>query len=246
MTATFENTVREWVAANLPDALAGVHIDMYGVVSDDPAVKDAFELWRARLAAQGWGAPTWPREYGGAGLTDAEAKVISRAIAKAGSMNPIPYLSGMGVTMVGPTRAPGDEELLADLDDLDELGGVGVEVHHVAGLLGRLRPGVHGDPHIRGRQGGSVVGAVAGHRHQAAALLLAADEGHLVLRGGLGEEVVDAGFGRDRLGGQGVVAGDHDGADPERPQLVESLLHAGFHHVLQVHDAKDACTVGNH
>jgi alkylation response protein AidB-like acyl-CoA dehydrogenase len=42
-------------------------------------------------------------EYGGAGLTDAQAKVVSRAIAKAGSMNPIPYLSGMGVTMVGPT-----------------------------------------------------------------------------------------------------------------------------------------------
>jgi len=103
MTGTFENSVKDWVAANLPDALVGVHIDMYGVVSDDPAVKDAFELWRSRLAAQGWGAPTWPREYGGAGLTDAEAKVINRAIAKAGSMNPIPYISGMGVTMVGPT-----------------------------------------------------------------------------------------------------------------------------------------------
>jgi alkylation response protein AidB-like acyl-CoA dehydrogenase len=103
MRGEFENSVRDWVAANLPDALVGAHIDMYGVVSDDPAVRDAFELWRARLAAQGWGAPTWPREYGGAGLTDAEAKVVSRAIAKAGSMNPIPYLSGMGVTMVGPT-----------------------------------------------------------------------------------------------------------------------------------------------
>jgi alkylation response protein AidB-like acyl-CoA dehydrogenase len=103
MTGEFEASVRAWVADNLPQALVGVHIDMYGVVSDDPKVKDAFVLWRTRLAAQGWGAPTWPREYGGAGLTDAEAKIVTRAIARAGSMNPIPYLSGMGVTMVGPT-----------------------------------------------------------------------------------------------------------------------------------------------
>lgn len=103
MTTEFETTARDWVIANLPPPLIGARIDMYGVVSGDPAVKDAFDLWRRRLAAQGWGAPTWPVEYGGAGLTDAQAKVVSRAIAKAGSMNPIPYLSGMGVTMVGPT-----------------------------------------------------------------------------------------------------------------------------------------------
>lgn len=103
MTGDFAASVRDWVADNLPQALVGAHIDMYGVASDDQRVKDAFDLWRARLAAQGWGAPTWPREYGGAGLTDAEAKIVNRAIARAGSMNPIPYLSGMGVTMVGPT-----------------------------------------------------------------------------------------------------------------------------------------------
>ena len=39
---------------------------------------------------------------------------------------------------------------------------------------------------------GGVVGAVARHRDEAAAGLLAADEGHLVLGRGFGEEVVDA------------------------------------------------------
>ena len=103
MTQEFETSVRDWVADNLPELLVGAHINMYGVVSGDQDVRDAFDLWRQRLAAQGWGAPTWPREYGGAGLTDAQAKVVNRAIAKAGSMNPIAYLAGMGVTMVGPT-----------------------------------------------------------------------------------------------------------------------------------------------
>ena len=103
MTDQFEASVREWVRDNLPQVLVGARIDMYGVVSGDQAQQDAFALWRQRLAEQGWGAPTWPREYGGAGLTDAEAKIVSRVIASAGSMNPIPYLAGMGVTMVGPT-----------------------------------------------------------------------------------------------------------------------------------------------
>lgn len=103
MTQEFETSVRDWIADNLPELLVGAHINMYGVVSGDQDVRDAFDLWRQRLAAQGWGAPTWPREYGGAGLTDAQAKVVNRAIAKAGSMNPIAYLAGMGVTMVGPT-----------------------------------------------------------------------------------------------------------------------------------------------
>src|SRR3954449_11755402 len=41
------------------------------------------------------------------------------------------------------------------------------------------------------------VGAVAAHRHELALGLLGADELELVLRGGFGEEVVDAGLGRD-------------------------------------------------
>ena len=41
-----------------------------------------------------------------------------------------------------------------------------------------------------------VVGAVAGHRHEVAVGLLLADEGDLVLRLRLGDEVVDAGLAR--------------------------------------------------
>ncbi|MFT4520830.1 MAG: alkylation response protein AidB-like acyl-CoA dehydrogenase [Halioglobus sp.] len=103
MTGEFKDSVRDWVADNLPEALVGVPISPYGVPPEAQELRDAFDLWCQRLATQGWGAPTWPREYGGADLTDAQAKIINRSIAKAGSMNPIPYLAGMGVTMVGPT-----------------------------------------------------------------------------------------------------------------------------------------------
>ena len=83
-------------------------------------------------------------------------------------------------------------QLLADLDDLDELGRVRVEIDHVARFLGGLRAGVHRHADIGLGERGRVVGAVAGHRDEVARLLLLADECELVLRRGLGEEVIDA------------------------------------------------------
>ena len=73
-------------------------------------------------------------------------------------------------------RAARHQELLADLDDLDELGRVGVEVDHVAGLARRHRAGVHGDADIGLRQRRRVVGAVAAHGDELALGLLVADE----------------------------------------------------------------------
>ena len=74
------------------------------------------------------------------------------------------------------------------------LVGIGVQVHHVAGFLGRLGAGVHRHAHVRLRQRGRIVGAVAGHRHQLAAGLFLLDERHLRFRRRLGEEVVHAGL----------------------------------------------------
>ena len=103
MSDDFGANVSAWVAENLPPELVGVDTGLYGPDPKDTELYAAFHLWRQRLAEKGWGAPTWPEQYGGAGLTDAQAKVVGRAIRKAGTTNPIPYLAGMGVTMVGPT-----------------------------------------------------------------------------------------------------------------------------------------------
>ncbi len=97
----FREAAREWVAANLPEGLKGRVIGMEG--ETEASLGDDLQTWRARLADKGWGAPTWPTQYGGAGLSHPEAKVVSQEIAKAGGFNPIPLLAGMGVTMVGPT-----------------------------------------------------------------------------------------------------------------------------------------------
>jgi alkylation response protein AidB-like acyl-CoA dehydrogenase len=97
----FRSETAAWVKENFPASLAGSSMGLEGESEDTQKVD--FELWRQRLADKGWGAPTWPREYGGAGLSHPEAKVISQEMAKQGAFNPIPLLAGMGVTMVGPT-----------------------------------------------------------------------------------------------------------------------------------------------
>lgn len=97
----FRSEVADWVKDNFPESLAGFSMGMEGETNDSQ--KANFELWRQRLAEKGWGAPTWPVEYGGAGLSHPEAKIVSQEMGKQGAFNPIPLLAGMGVTMVGPT-----------------------------------------------------------------------------------------------------------------------------------------------
>ena len=95
-TSTFREEVREWLSANFPTSLQGQGIG-------DEGDKKDFKEWRLKLANKGWGAPTWPTEYGGGGLTQTEARIIDDEMIAAGAFNPISGLSGMGITMVGPT-----------------------------------------------------------------------------------------------------------------------------------------------
>ena len=98
---SFREETRAWIEDNFPPSLKGLSLNFESPPSGD-ALAD-LETWRARLADQGWGAPTWPTEYGGAGLSQADAKIIAEEMAKVGAFNHIPLNAGMGVTMVGPT-----------------------------------------------------------------------------------------------------------------------------------------------
>ena len=137
-------------------------------------------------------------------------------------------------------RAARDEHLLADVDDLDELGRVRVEVDHVAGLFRRLRAGVHRDGDVGLRERRRVVRAVAAHRDEPALGLVLADQLELRLGRRLGQELVDAGLGRDRGRREPVVAGDHDGLDAHLAQLGEALADAALDDVAQLDDAEHA------
>ena len=96
----FRTEVREWIAQNLPESLKTNPTAVTEMVMAARQPSDDMKLWRDRMGAKGWGVPTWPKEWGGGGLSRAEAQVLNQEMARAGAINPI---GGMGVGMFGPT-----------------------------------------------------------------------------------------------------------------------------------------------
>jgi alkylation response protein AidB-like acyl-CoA dehydrogenase len=64
----------------------------------DPARAAQLEEWRSALAARGWIAAPWPKEYGGAGMTPVEQFIFNEEMARVRA----PTFSGGGVTRLGP------------------------------------------------------------------------------------------------------------------------------------------------
>lgn len=99
---TFRAETRAWLDANCPPGMRqpGSEDNMIGggrrQVFADPDAK----VWLERMAERGWTAPTWPQEYGGGGLGQAEFMVLQDEIVRIGARAPI---GGMGFSMIGPT-----------------------------------------------------------------------------------------------------------------------------------------------
>ena len=70
-------------------------------VPDDGNFEDARDLsaWRHKLARQGWIAPAWPKEYGGAGLGVIEQFIMNEEFAEARAVP----MGGASVGFLGPT-----------------------------------------------------------------------------------------------------------------------------------------------
>ncbi len=99
---TFREQTRAWLETNCPaemrkpmrsekDACWGGRKWEF----QSPAQK----RWLEVMAAKGWTVPDWPREYGGGGLTPAEAKVLKEEMAGLGARPP---LISFGISMLGP------------------------------------------------------------------------------------------------------------------------------------------------
>ena len=55
--------------------------------------------WLDAMASRGWTVPAWPKEYGGAGLSNTEVKVLAQEMAALGCRPP---LLSFGIWMLGP------------------------------------------------------------------------------------------------------------------------------------------------
>jgi alkylation response protein AidB-like acyl-CoA dehydrogenase len=98
----FRTQALAWLEENFPKSLTGKGAAIAVDEGSSPSSADA-SLWRKRLGEQGWGTPTWPRELGGGGLTQAQARVLQAEMRRLGAFNIIQLVTGLGVTMVGPT-----------------------------------------------------------------------------------------------------------------------------------------------
>jgi alkylation response protein AidB-like acyl-CoA dehydrogenase len=91
----FRDEVREWLEANRPEELVGV--DEQRASFGNGA---AFKAWADKLAGAGFMCVSWPKEFGGRGLTGVEVAVMNEEFARAD----VPRVTrGMGEWLVGPS-----------------------------------------------------------------------------------------------------------------------------------------------
>ncbi len=92
---TFRVEIRNWLETNLPAGWTDDDFEM----SDDE--REAFVAdWTTKLFEGGWICASWPKEYGGKGLSTMESVVLSEEFARVGAPMRGDFF---GDTLVGPT-----------------------------------------------------------------------------------------------------------------------------------------------
>lgn len=88
----FRDEVRAFVRSNLPPEISRKVLEHRRLTKDDHV------RWQRILSAQGWMAPNWPKEYGGAAWNAVQQHIFDDECAEAGAPRIIPF----GVNMVAP------------------------------------------------------------------------------------------------------------------------------------------------
>ncbi len=98
----FRAETRAWLEANCPPEMrapARDEGDMYWGGRGATFKNDAQRQWFEACRDKGYTVPDWPRAYGGAGLSPAEAKVLREEMVRINARNP---LASFGIWMLGP------------------------------------------------------------------------------------------------------------------------------------------------
>ncbi|MEP2827419.1 acyl-CoA dehydrogenase family protein [Parvibaculum sp.] len=97
----FRQETRTWLEENCPPSMRTPMPEEETVWGGRNATypnPDA-KLWLDRMASRGWTAPTWPKEYGGGGLSKEESRVLQQELRR---IKARPALSSFGIWMLGP------------------------------------------------------------------------------------------------------------------------------------------------
>jgi acyl-CoA dehydrogenase len=99
---SFRQEIAAFVERDVPKSLRGTRHGRFdghwGGRKAQPS-RDV-QRWFELALERGLTAPTWPRVYGGAGLSEAQARVFDQELAR---LKLPPPLVGVGLTMIGPT-----------------------------------------------------------------------------------------------------------------------------------------------
>lgn len=98
----FRTETRAWLAANCPSEMRAPLRGEEDICWGGRRWRfqsSAQKVWLERMAAKGWTVPTWPRDYGGAGLSKAEAKILKDEMRAINARSP---LESFGIWMLGP------------------------------------------------------------------------------------------------------------------------------------------------
>ncbi|UYV17027.1 acyl-CoA dehydrogenase family protein [Porphyrobacter sp. ULC335] len=98
----FRSETRAWLEANCPAEMREPvrdESDIYWGGRRATFKNDAQKAWLEACVAKGYTVPSWPKAYGGAGLSPAEAKVLREEMGRIGARPP---LSSFGIWMLGP------------------------------------------------------------------------------------------------------------------------------------------------
>jgi alkylation response protein AidB-like acyl-CoA dehydrogenase len=102
MSAAFRDEVRAWLEERCPASMRRPFASeaewVWGGRRAEFPSEDA-RVWLERMAARGFTAPTWPRAYGGGGLSEDEAAILGEELRRLYCRDP---LKSFGLWMLGP------------------------------------------------------------------------------------------------------------------------------------------------
>jgi len=101
-TDSFRQEVRDWLEINCPESMRRPYrneTEAYWGGRDCVFYSEDQKNWLERMVSRGWTVPTWPKEYGGAGLDREQAKILKEELRR---INARPPLESFGISMLGP------------------------------------------------------------------------------------------------------------------------------------------------
>ena len=99
---SFRSETRAWLQANCPPEMRQPlrsEADACWGGRNWTFQSDAQRRWLEVMSERGWTVPDWPKDYGGGGLSAAEARVLKEEMQRIGARPP---LTSFGISMLGP------------------------------------------------------------------------------------------------------------------------------------------------